>query len=264
MSRTRRILPFHEFPVASFSARSPVPDDGSSRDAPARGVAAGPPLLTPLRELQLVEGHRAGDADALTELLQAYQHRIYSVCHRMVRNADDAADLTQETLVKVIEGLDTYDGRAKLSTWVIRVAMNCCLTHLRKEKVRGRVGAHQADFGRADLKSACRDEGWASVRPGTGGRRDGELSAPQRVEQAEMMQMLRAAVMELDPDMRAVLVLRDMQGLEYEQIGQALDVPLGTVKSRLFRAREALRATMEARMQETPESRRHGDARNDQ
>ena len=76
--------------------------------------------MTPLRELQLLELHRSGDPDAIGELLRSYQRRVYSVCYRMLGHHEEAADLTQDTLVKVIEGLDSYNGRSKLSTWIIR------------------------------------------------------------------------------------------------------------------------------------------------
>jgi len=134
----------------------------------------------------------------------------------------------------VIQGLDSYDGRSKLSTWVIRVTMNTCLSHLRKQKLRRHgsldAGSENASSGPVDPRSF------------------GELSPPGRVELAEMRILLGRALLCLDPDMRAVLVLRDMQELEYERIAKALEVPVGTVKSRLFRARVALRAAVEVEL----------------
>jgi RNA polymerase sigma-70 factor, ECF subfamily len=198
-----------------------------------RALSTGPPRLTALRELQLIEAQRAGDPEALSELLQAYQRRIYSVCHRMLRNPDDAADMTQETLVRIIEALDTYDGRAKLSTWIIRVAMNCCLSHLRKARLRSAPG------GPAGRQHPAQEPDLAPGR---------EPSAGRRIEQQEASRMLEQALAALEPEARAILVLRDMAPggpLEYEQIAEILDLPLGTVKSRLFRARAALRAILE-------------------
>src|SRR6185503_5576804 len=100
----------------------------------------GPGKITPLRELQLVEAHRRGGAgahEAINELVHAYQRRVFTICQRMVRNRDDAADLTQDVLLKMVESLGTYTGQSKLSTWVIRIAMNASLSHLRKQRVRG-------------------------------------------------------------------------------------------------------------------------------
>ncbi len=192
--------------------------------------------MTALRELQLVEAHRRGVASATAELLGAYQRRIYAVCYRMVRHPDDADDLTQDAMVKVLEGLDTYHGRSQLSTWIIRVTMNCCLSHLRKQKVR-RHGSLE------ELSGSGESAGVGAVR--------GELSPLARVEQAERQALLLRLLRGLDPQMRAVLVLRDMQDLDYAQIGEVMDVPVGTVKSRLFRARAALRAAAEQKLDST-------------
>jgi len=187
--------------------------------------------LTPLRELQLVQAYRRGDAEAIAQLLRVYQRRIYAVCYRMVRDEHDARDLAQDAMVKVIQGLDGYDGRSKLSTWVIRISMNCCLSHLRKQRLR-RHGSLDADR--------------AGGGPPDGGAGGGELPPARGVEQGEMRGILSRALGRLDPQMRSVLVLRDMQDLEYSQIAEVLGVPVGTVKSRLFRARVALREAVEA------------------
>lgn len=195
--------------------------------------------LTPLTELQLVEAHRRGDPDAIGRLLRGYQRRMYGLCYRMVRDEQDARDLTQEAMIKVIQGLDSYDGRSKLSTWIIRVTMNCCLSHLRKQRLR-RHGSLEAGWAESSAAAPFRDRGGGSA---------GELSPPARVEQAEMRNALSRALAGLDPEMRSVLVLRDMQDLEYHRIAEVLEVPVGTVKSRLFRARLALRSAVEREME---------------
>ncbi len=193
----------------------------------------------PSTELDLLEAHRRGDPEAMGLLLRAFQKRIYAICYRMVRHEHDARDLTQDSMVKIMEGVDSYDGRAKLSTWVIRVTMNCCLSHLRKERLRRHAPIDGIDA------------------PGRG---SGPLHVPEvaellpsrRVEQAEMRQVLRRALGDLDPQMRAVLVLRDMQEMEYQLISEVLGVPIGTVKSRLFRARLALRQAAESSLGAPP------------
>ena len=152
----------------------------------------------------------------------------------MVRDEHEARDLTQDALVKVMEGLDSYDGRSKLSTWVIRVTINCCLSHLRKERLR----RHRTLAPVAEAASAR--------EPGS--PESGELSPPRRIEQDEMRGILLRALGSLDPQMRAVLVLRDMQELNYQGIAAALGIPVGTVKSRLFRARTALRRAAEGEL----------------
>ncbi len=200
---------------------------GRHPDAPGQAIR-----VTPLRELQLLEAYRRGDPEAIGELLNVYQHRIYSVCYRMVRHEHDARDLAQDAMVKVLQGLESYDGRSKLSTWIIRVAMNCCLSHLRRERVR-----------RTSSLDGLWDEDGSPRLQSLPAR--GELSGAARVQQAELRAILERSLQRLDPQMRAVIVLRDIQDLDYQQIGTVLGVPVGTVKSRLFRARAALRAAAE-------------------
>jgi len=203
-----------------------------------------PDHISPLRELQLVEAHRTGDPEAMGELLRSYQRRIYSICYRMLGNPEEAGDLTQDTLVKVLEGLDSYNGKSKLSTWVIRIAMNCCLSHLRREKIR----KHSS----LDDLMGYETEAGERVKMGNLPA-SGEPSSSDRVEQRELKAWLLLSLNKLDPESRALLVLRDMNGLDYLQIGEVFGIPLGTVKSRLFRARAALRSAMEIEME------RHSD-----
>ena len=215
--------------VDGAEARAMPPDPGAD---PAReAISTGPPRMTPLRELQLVKEWREGDPAALAELLTGYQRRIYGVCSRMVRDREDAADLTQEALIKVIEGISSYDARARLSTWIIRVTMNCCLSHLRKQRLRQHASLDEGD-----------DEG---TPRGVNLEQIGEPSSLARVEQAEAQRVLLCALEQIEPPMRAILVLRDLQELDYQQIAEVLEVPVGTVKSRLFRARAALREEVE-------------------
>jgi len=197
--------------------------------------------------LQLLESCKAGDDHAqaaLAELIRGYQGRVFSICFRMVRHRDDAAELTQDVLIKVMEGLASYNGRSKFSTWVIRVTMNCCLSHLRKRKLR----AHES-----------LDQAFSSGRESLGERRGGAKSAekaggeplpPQNVQLAQLRAMVVEGLGRLDAESRSILVLRDVQELDYQQLAEVLEIPVGTVKSRLFRARAALReviANMEAR-----------------
>ncbi len=193
----------------------------------------------PSTELDLLEAHRRGDPEAMGLLLRAFQKRIYAICYRMVRHEHDARDLTQDSMLKIMEGVDSYDGRAKLSTWVIRVTMNCCLSHLRKERLRRHAPIDGID-------GPGRGSGPLHV-PAVA-----ELLPSRGVEQAEMRHVLRRAMGNLDPQMRAVLVLRDMQELEYQLISEVLGVPIGTVKSRLFRARLALRKEAESSLGDPP------------
>lgn len=191
------------------------------------------------QELAWVRAIQAGDTTALKPLLTRYQDRLFGVCVRMVHDRELASDLAQDAMIKVIEGLDTYDGRARLSTWMIRVTMNVCLSRLRAEKIRRHVSL-DASTERGPI--ASRLEGRAGTLVGE----PGELPPGARVEQEEVRRRVSAALLRVTPEQRAILVLRDCRGLDYEQIAEVLSIPVGTVKSRLFRARGALRDVLES------------------
>lgn len=167
----------------------------------------------------MLDRARAGDREALARLLEPELDRIYAVCRRMVRSRADAEDLAQEALVRIIRGLPSFDGRSSLSTWMIRVAINTCLSW-------GRSRSRRSEIPLAIPPEAEPDRP-AGVQTGS------EDSA--RIDRA---------LDRLSPEHRAILVLRDVRELDYEQIGAALDLPVGTVKSRLFRARAAFREAM--------------------
>ncbi|MHC4209970.1 MAG: RNA polymerase sigma factor, partial [Planctomycetota bacterium] len=150
--------------------------------------------MTPLRELQLVQAHRRGNAEAIGELLGGYERRIYAVCFRMVRDEHDARDLAQDAMVKVLQGLDGYDGRSKLSTWIIRVSMNSCLSHLRKQRLR-RHGSIDRDW----------PQGAAGPLEAGGAAR--ELSPARGVEHTEMQGMLWGGVGKVERKMCVVMVV---------------------------------------------------------
>ncbi len=208
---------------------------GSHPRQPRR--ASQPPTAEDQIDTQLVAAIRAGDASAWTTLFERYQVRIFSICVRMVRDREMAADLTQDTFIKVIKGLDTFDERAKLSTWVYRVTTNVCLSKLRSEKLRRHASL--------DSMASARD-GNADRRNELGFAQHREPEAELGIERDEERQRMIDALDELSDEHRAILVLRDGRGLEYEQIADTLEIPVGTVRSRLFRARAALRQAYEA------------------
>lgn len=186
---------------------------------------------------RIVAAIQSGDTSQWGALVARYQDRLYSVCVRMVTNRDLAQDLAQDAFVKLIQGLGSYDGRSRFSTWAIRVTMNVCLSRLRAEKLR-----------RHPSIEAMGEQGSGGVGEGTGRdwMEDREPNAGQSVEAHEDRAAVLEAIRELDPEQRAVLVLCDCHGQSYEAIAQSLGVAVGTVKSRLFRARAALRDAVEA------------------
>lgn len=190
-------------------------------------------------DLALIEAVRAGGRDAMGLLLTRYQSRVYGLCYRMVGHRERAADLAQDCLVKVIQNLDKFDGRAQFGTWVYRIAANVCISHLRAEKLRRHASLEAPAGGRA-----ARAEG-DETRMGAHLEQRREPGAGPRVQATEDRSRLLDALATLDGEQRAILVLRDSRGLDYDQIAEVLGVPTGTVKSRLFRARAALRAAIE-------------------
>lgn len=192
---------------------------------------------------ELVARIQAGETGAWADLARRYQHRLFTVCVRMVGNRDAAADLTQDAFVKILEGLATFDGRSKPSTWMIRVTMNVCLSWLRSEKHRRHASLDAAGWGPDGAGAGDLRPG---VTPGSWRRSPaGEPGGASSIQRGERQALLSAAMNRLKPEQRAILVLRDVREMEYEQIAEALGVPGGTVKSRLFRARAALREAME-------------------
>ena len=157
----------------------------------------------------------------------------------MVGRPDAARDLSQEALVKAIRGLSDFDGRSLIGTWLTRIAINGCLSYLRSKKRSRRVSAAAMHAEPVDPRSGL-SGGSEGENAG-----DGELSPVWSVQWEERRRAVTAALQSLTPEHRAVLVLRDVRGLEYEQIAEVLSVAVGTVKSRLFRARSAMREAVE-------------------
>jgi RNA polymerase sigma-70 factor (ECF subfamily) len=188
----------------------------------------------------LVEKCRRGDYDAMERLIIKYQNRIYNVILKICANPDDAAELTQETFVKVIENINRFQGRSSFYTWAFRIAVNLTLNYCRRN-VRLPVTSLEARAGQGqdDKKQLLKD--FLS---------DDSSPDPAAVAQnKELFEMALKALMELDDAQRTVVVLRDIEGMNYAQIARVLDIELGTVRSRLSRARSNLRDIMEAFLQ---------------
>jgi RNA polymerase sigma-70 factor (ECF subfamily) len=205
-----------------------------------RAVPAPGPRATPQTpesdelELVLVQRIRTGDTRAWSELIERYQDRLFSICVRMLHDRETAADVTQDAFVKIIQGIDSFDGRSKLSTWMIRVTMNVCLSKLRSEKIRRHASL--------DAPHGASYDGGGSWGDSLRGR---EPAGTESVEAREERERVLAALRLIEPDQRAVLILADCRGLAYEQIAQVMGVAVGTIKSRVFRARTALRDAVE-------------------
>lgn len=187
-------------------------------------------------ESRLVARARGGDTAAMGLLLEAYQQRVFGLCSRMVNHRDDAADLTQDVLTKMMTGLAGFDGRCSLSTWVYRLAVNTSISHLRRRRTAQTVGGSQAV---PSLSLPDSEESWAKSTL------DREPTGEQHVQTNEQRALLLAAMALLGDEARVLLVLRDGRGLAHELVAEILGLPVGTVKSRLFRARLTLRKALQ-------------------
>jgi RNA polymerase sigma-70 factor (ECF subfamily) len=158
----------------------------------------------------------AGDATALNDLLRLHYDRVYAICLRMTGNEADALDACQEALMAIVRGLARFDQRSAFATWAYRVATNACLDELRRRRRRPIASVDEATVIE---------------------HRDLPESAPERLD-------VQAALARLPVEFRAAVVLRDLAGMSYEEIAATLDVPPGTVRSRIARGRAALAAVL--------------------
>jgi RNA polymerase sigma-70 factor (ECF subfamily) len=190
-----------------------------------------------IEDAVLVQKWRKGDTAAIETLISKYQGRIYNLILKICSNPDDAAELTQDTFVKLIENIDKFESRSSFYTWAFRIAVNLTLNY-RKRKAS--VG-----FTSLDAEIASDDE---RARQGLSAiLSDNKTPDPAKVaENKELHGLVQKAISKLDEEYRIIIVLRDIEGMDYEQIAEVLGTELGTVKSRLSRARAALRQILEA------------------
>jgi RNA polymerase sigma-70 factor (ECF subfamily) len=177
-------------------------------------------VTTPDEDRALVARANDGDRRALDTLLRTHYDRIYAVCRRITGSDADAADAAQEVLIKIVRSLPGFDGRSAFSTWAYRIATNTSLDELRRRRRRPAVVDRVDDDGR-DIELVDPDAG-------------------PRVEAVADRMAIDAALAQVPETFRVPLVLRDVGDLDYAEIADALDVPVGTVKSRIARGRAAL------------------------
>jgi len=188
----------------------------------------------------LVELCREGDSAAMERLIVKYQNRIYNTILKICANVDDAAELTQETFVKVIESIDKFEGRSSFYTWAFRIAVNLTLNYCKRNvRLTFKSLDAQNNGSNKQAKKALKEF-----------LTDARSPNPERVlQEKELGELVLKALMKLDDDHRTIIVLRDVEGMNYAHIAQVLNIELGTVKSRLSRARSSLREFLEAVLQ---------------
>ncbi len=179
-----------------------------------------------LDDLSLVRLCKAGETEAFGVLVGRYQERLYPTIHRVVGSAEDAEDALQDAFVRAFQKLGTFHGESSFYTWLYRIAINVAMESCRRRKVR-----RLFLLGRGDYASLGREP----VSPAEG-------SDPSRgLERAERVRAVEAALDRLGPEHRAIVVLKDFDGRRYEEIAEILGIPVGTVRSRLHRARHELK-----------------------
>ena len=177
----------------------------------------------------LLEGIRRGDADAFEQVAREVSPRLYKLAMRLTGRREDAEDLVQETLVRALPALKRFEGRARLSTYLVRALSNLWKNRLRARSRSRIVESFRVGSGGTDLENNDLDP------------RDPAPSAEDVLRAEDRAARVREAAARLRPDRRLTLLLREVEELSYEEIASITGVPVGTVRSRLARAREDLR-----------------------
>jgi RNA polymerase sigma-70 factor (ECF subfamily) len=188
-----------------------------------------PSATVPLQpdESLLVDRAKAGDQQAFTDLVSRYQRKVYRLAKNITRNDEDAEDVLQEAFLKAYEHLDSFEGHSKFYTWIVRIAVNEALMKLRKRRGDREVSLDEpVGLGEEEVKREIAV--W-------------EDNPEQRYSREEMQQILNEAVDGLKEDFRTVFILRDIEEMSTEETAEALKISIPAVKSRLLRARLALR-----------------------
>jgi RNA polymerase sigma-70 factor (ECF subfamily) len=192
-------------------------------------------------ERALIERCRSGDSAAVERLILQYQDRIYNTILKICANPDDAAELTQDTFVRVIEKIGEFENRSSFYTWAFSIAVNLTISHCRR-KGKIRFSSIDESDGQDDSDTAAALKEFL---------RDDKSPDPADVSQNdELCSLVMKMLSRLSEEHRVVLVLRDVEGMDYAGIAETLNVGLGTVKSRISRARCNLRELLESALDE--------------
>lgn len=184
-------------------------------------------------ERDIVLAAKNGDRAAFKTLAERYYGRIHRMLTTLTRNEDTALDLTQETFVRAIAALPNFNMTSSFYTWIYRIARNLAFDRFRRRKTAGWQKEYDDGIGFATM-------------PGVG--QTAPLEPSRAVAAQESLDIVRAALDELSPEHREIIVLREVEDMSYEEISQTLDLKMGTVMSRLFQARMKLREILEPRL----------------
>jgi RNA polymerase sigma-70 factor (ECF subfamily) len=178
---------------------------------------------------QLVERALAGDGDAFGEVVRRWERKIYALAYGITGSVEDARDATQETFIAAYRSLPRFRGEAQVSSWLHRIAVNQCITRQRRARVRAETGLEEeVEAGREQFLSTGR-----------------EASPAHASESKQRAEAVRRAVASLPQELREVVLMKEFEELTFQEIADALQIPLSTVKSRLYTALRQLRLKLE-------------------
>ncbi len=185
-------------------------------------------MLINLTDEQLVELAVSDDSEAFGEIVRRWERKIFALCFGMLGREDDARDAAQEAFIAAYRNLASFRGDAKVSSWLHRIAVNQCLTTKRRQKTRAEdfLGDEEGAEERAFVASP-------------------HLSPARTTEKVERLNLVRQAVGALPSDLRQVIVMKEFEEMTFQEISDALELPLSTVKSRLYTALKQLRMRLE-------------------
>jgi len=213
---------------ASLVDTADHPGTGEAEVVHTPEKAPEPAPVAAVDDLDLVRRAKDGDLGAYDDLVRKYQERIYATVYHMTANHEDANDLAQETFIKAYSALKSFKGDSSFYTWVYRIAVNKTINFLKQRRNRPHMSLNDIDF------NAENDPDMVALVSDKTPRRDVALT--------ELQERLNAAMLKLSPVHRLVVTLHDVQGLSHEEIGKIMDCNVGTVRSRLFYARQQLQA----------------------
>ena len=186
--------------------------------------------ITETDDMALVSRTRRGDTAAYDELVRRYQERVYATMYHMTANHEDANDLTQESFIKAFQALKTFKGDSSFYTWLYRIAVNKAINFIKQRRNRASMSLNDLDV------QVEHDPDLVALISHKTPRRDAALT--------ELQEKLNAAILKLSEQHRAVVVLHDIQGMPHEEIAETLGCNVGTVRSRLFYARQQLQGLL--------------------
>jgi len=183
-------------------------------------------------ELDLVKRCQAGETEAFDELVSRYRTRIFAMIYNMVHNEQDAWDLAQDSFVKAWKSIKRFRGRSSFYTWLYRIVMNVTIDWLRKKQVKGAGVEFDDAIQLTDINPASKTLPKADPLP------------YERMERTEVRARIDNAIVQLSPEHRAVILMKETEGMQYHEIAESLGCSIGTVMSRLFYARKKLQSLL--------------------